>query len=136
MAWRWCTSFKPMWRRLSSTRALESYVAQFVVEISPRQVPVLPLALALRFFLRRSAKWRRTLVRAQRRFTPHIYDDLFDRYTRALVVGSTPGWRYDRYLLRQAAARSVRPASRVGGWGNPGSYSLPGAGRGGYHCWV
>jgi hypothetical protein len=121
--------------RRINTRAMDSYVDQVTVEVSPRQAPVLPLALALRFFLRRSAKFRKRLVDAQRQFTPHIYDDLFERYAPALVVGSTPGWRYDRYLLRQAAARSVRTASVVVGWDNPSSYSLPGASVRDITCW-
>jgi hypothetical protein len=121
--------------RRINTRAMDSYVDQVMVEISPRQIPLLPIALVVRFFLRRSARWRRGLARAQRRFTPHIYGDLFDRFAPQLVVGSTPGWRLDRYLLREAAARSIRTASVVVGWDNPSSYSLPGAPVDDITCW-
>jgi len=113
--------------RRINTRAMDSYVDQVIIEVSPLQLPVLPLALAARFFLRRSARWRAALVAAQRRFTPRIYQDLFERHAPALVVGSTPGWRQDRYLLREAAARGLPTASVVVGWDNPSSYSLPGA---------
>jgi hypothetical protein len=121
--------------RRINTRAMDSYVDQVMIEISPRQVPVLPLALLTRFFLRRSARWRAALLRAQRRFTPRLYGDLFDRYSPALVVGSTPGWRQDRYLLREAAARGLRTASVIVGWDNPSSYSLPGAPVDDIVCW-
>jgi hypothetical protein len=113
--------------RRINTRAMDSYVDQVMVEVSPRQVPILPLALMARFFLRRSARARAALVRAQERYTPRIYQDLFERYSPDLVVGSTPGWRQDRYLLREAAARRLRTASVVVGWDNPSSYSIPGA---------
>jgi len=118
-----------------NTRAMDSYVDQVIVEVSPRQIPFLPLALLLRFILRRSARSRRAFVRAQRRFTPQIYRDLFDRHEPAAVVGSTPGWRQDRYLLREAATRGIHTASVVVGWDNPSSYSLPGAPVQDITCW-
>jgi len=121
--------------RRINTRAMDSYVDQVIIEVSPLQLPVLPLALAARFFLRRSARWRAALVAAQRRFTPRIYQDLFERHAPALVVGSTPGWRQDRYLLREAAARGLPTASVVVGWDNPSSYSLPGAPVQDIVCW-
>jgi hypothetical protein len=121
--------------RQINTRAMDSYVDQVMVEVSPRQLPVLPLALMARVVMRRSRRCRRALVRSQQRFTPSIYEDVFDRYRPALVVASTPGWRLDRYLLREAAARGVRTASVVVGWDNPSSYSLPGAPVQDIVCW-
>jgi len=121
--------------RRINTRAMDSYVDQVAVEISPRQLPLFPLALLVRFFLRRSARWRAGLLRQQLRFTPRLYADLFERHTPALVLGSTPGWRQDRYLLREAAARRVPTASVVVGWDNPSSYSLPGAPVREIACW-
>jgi hypothetical protein len=121
--------------RRINTRAMDSYVDQVMVEVSPRQIPLLPLALIVRFLLRRSRRCRAALLRAQQRFTPRIYSDLFDRYAPALVVASTPGWRQDRYLLREAAARGLRTASVVVGWDNPSSYSLPGAPVQDILCW-
>jgi hypothetical protein len=118
-----------------NTTAMDSYVEQVLVEASPRQIPVLPIAWAALAILRRSRSARRALVHYQSRFTSNIYDDLFDRFRPALVVGSTPGWRQDRYLLREAAARGVRTASVVVGWDNPSSYSLPGAPVDKITCW-
>jgi hypothetical protein len=121
--------------RRINTRAMDSYVEQVTVEISPRQLPILPLALAARFFLRRSARARAALLRAHLRFTSAIYGDLFDRVRPSLVVASTPGWRQDRYLLREAAARRLRTGAVVVGWDNPSSYSLPGAPVQDIVCW-
>jgi hypothetical protein len=113
--------------RRMNTEAMDSYIRQVIVELSPRQAPILPFALALVWVLRRSARARKALVRAQNRFTSGLYSDLLERYRPDLVVGSTPGWRLDRYLLREAAARGIRTASVIVGWDNPSSYSLPGA---------
>jgi len=55
--------------------------------------------------LRRSHAARRALVRLQNHFNPWLYSDLFERYRPDLVIASTPGWRYDRYLLREAGDR-------------------------------
>jgi CDP-glycerol glycerophosphotransferase (TagB/SpsB family) len=74
------------------------------------------------------------LLRAQRRFTPRLYGDLSTGMPRP-VAGSTPGWRQDRYLLREAAARGLATASVVVGWDNPSSYSLPGAPVEDIVCW-
>lgn len=118
-----------------NTTAMDSYIHQVLVEASLLQVPILPLALLSVFSLRRSARMRKALMDYQRRFTPNIYDDLFEQYQPDLVIGSTPGWRHDRYLLREAAARGVRTASVVVGWDNPSSYSLPGAPVDSITCW-
>ena len=85
--------------------------------------------------LRRSRWARRLLVRLQSRFSPDLYADLFEKYQPELVVASTPGWRWDKYLLRQAAARGVPTASVIVGWDNTSSYSLPGADVDWVNCW-
>ncbi|HAY85330.1 MAG TPA: hypothetical protein DCY42_10550 [Chloroflexi bacterium] len=85
--------------------------------------------------MRYSKLARRLLVRAQRQFVPGIYQDLFDRYTPDLVIASTPGWRYDRYLLREAAAKGIPTASVIVGWDNTSSYSLSGADMDWVTCW-
>jgi hypothetical protein len=118
-----------------NTTAMDSYVDQVLIEASPRQIPVLPFAWLFILLLRRSARVRQALVDYQRKFTANIYDDLFERYQPDLVVGSTPGWRQDRYLLREAAARGVRTASVIVGWDNPSSYSLSGAPVDSITCW-
>jgi hypothetical protein len=51
------------------------------------------------------------------------------------VVASTPGWRWDRYVLREAAARGINTAAAIVGWDNPSSYRLPGAPVNWVNCW-
>jgi CDP-glycerol glycerophosphotransferase (TagB/SpsB family) len=60
---------------------------------------------------------------------------LFEKYDPDLVIGSTPGWREDRYLLREAMARGVTTASIILGWDNPSSYSIPGVPVDRITCW-
>ncbi|MGC8857411.1 MAG: hypothetical protein ACP5QU_11525, partial [Anaerolineae bacterium] len=87
-----------------------------------------PAALAI-LLLRSSAAARHALVRAQLRFTPDpgLYADLFARYQPDLVIASTPGWRLDRYLLREAYRLGIPRMSVIVGWDNPSSYAIPGA---------
>ena len=66
---------------------------------------------------------------------PHIYDDLFEKYQPDLVVSRTPGWRMDRYILREAARRGIRTAAVTVGWDNPSSYSQNGAPVDYITCW-
>jgi hypothetical protein len=94
-----------------------------------------PLARALVELLRRSSAARRALVSFQTRFTPRLYADLFEKYQPALVVASTPGWRMDRYLLREAHARGVETAAVVVGWDNSSSYSISGSPVDWISCW-
>ena len=96
----------------------------------------IPAALAT-IVLRSSRLARKALVQAQSRFTPHpgLYTDLFDKYQPDLVVASTPGWRIDRYLLREAGQRGVRTATVIVGWDNPSSYAVPGANVEYAICW-
>ena len=121
--------------RRINTEAMDSYVEQVAVEEPNRRRLWMPLAWAVITGLRRSRSLRRWLVRAQSRYAPSLYADLFERYSPSLVVASTPGWRHDRYLLREAARRGVATASVVVGWDNPSSYSLPGAPVGRMTCW-
>lgn len=121
--------------RRINTEAMDSYVEQVAVEEPNRRRLWMPLAWLVLAGLRRSRRVRQALVGAQRRFTPALYADLFERHAPALVVASTPGWRLDRYLLREAARRGVRTASVVIGWDNPSSYSLPGAPVESMTCW-
>jgi CDP-glycerol glycerophosphotransferase (TagB/SpsB family) len=60
---------------------------------------------------------------------------LFEKYRPDLVVASTPGWRLDRYLLREAVQRGVITAAAIVGWDNPSSYRLPGAPIDHITCW-
>lgn len=121
--------------RSINTEAMDSYVEQVAVEEPNRRRLLMPLAWLALAALRRSRRARRTLVDLQRRYTPALYADLFERYRPGLVVASTAGWRLDRYLLREAAARGVPTAAAVVGWDNPSSYSLPGAPLDHITCW-
>ncbi len=115
--------------------AVESYVSQVKAEANPRRKALFPFIQLIVGILRRSAAARRWLLRAQMRFTPNIYSDLFEKYQPQLVVASTPGWRYDRYLLREASARNIPTASVIVGWDNTSSYSLAGATVDWITCW-
>jgi hypothetical protein len=95
----------------------------------------LPFLRGLIWLMRRSRLLRRIIVRAQSYFTPHIYDDLFEKYRPELVISRTPGWRMDRYILREAAARGVRTVATIVGWDNPSSYNLNGAPMDYITCW-
>ena len=121
--------------RRINTEAMDSYVRQVAVEEPIRRLPLMPLAWLTIALLRRSSAVRRLLIGVQQRFTPFIYTDLFERYRPALVVASTPGWRLDRYLLREAAQRGVQTATAIVGWDNPSSYGLPGAPVDWATCW-
>lgn len=115
--------------------AVQSYVDQVKAEAHRRRKLLFPFVQLLVALLRHSRAARRWLVRAQGHFTPRIYADLFDQYQPDLVVASTPGWRFDRYLLREAAARGIPTASVIIGWDNSSSYSLPGAEVDSITCW-
>jgi len=85
--------------------------------------------------MRRSRRARQAIIDMQNRYTPGIYGDLFDRYQPEMVIASTPGWRWDRYLLREAAAKGIPNTSVIVGWDNTSSYSLPGAHVDWVTCW-
>jgi len=115
--------------------AVDSYVNQVKSEAHPRRKLLFPL-MQLAVAILRQTRWaRRWLLKAQSRFTPNIYGDLFEKYRPDLVVASTPGWRFDRYLLREAGARGISTASVIVGWDNTSSYSLPGAPVDWITCW-
>lgn len=115
--------------------AVDSYINQVKAEAHARRKLLFPFMQLVVAILRRSRAARRWLQRAQLRFTPAIYADLLEKYQPSLVVASTPGWRHDRYLLREAAARNIPTASVIVGWDNPSSYSLPGAPVDWISCW-
>jgi hypothetical protein len=118
-----------------NTEAMDSYVEEVTAEEGRRRRLLLPLAQVLIGTLRRSSKARRALLNAQRRYSPPLYKDLFERYQPQLVVASTPGWRLDRFILREAANRGITTAAVIVGWDNPSSYSLPGAPVDWITCW-
>lgn len=118
-----------------NTTAMDGHLRQMAYEASPNGKRIMPLIRGLTRLLRRSRLARGGLLRLQNRWNPRLYADLFARYDPALVVASTPGWRWDRYLLREAAARGVPTAAVIVGWDNPSSYRLPGAPVDWINCW-
>ena len=118
-----------------NTAAMDSYIRQTLTEEPPRRLALMPLAWLTIAALRRSARARQALVRAQERFNPGLYADLFEAQPPDLVVAGTPGWRMDRYLLREARARGIPTAAGIVGWDNPSSYSIPGSRVDHVTCW-
>jgi CDP-glycerol glycerophosphotransferase (TagB/SpsB family) len=96
----------------------------------------IPSALMI-LLLRNFSFARKLLVRMQNRFTPNpgLYSDLFDKYNPDMVIASTPGWRMDRYLLRESARRGIPNMTVIVGWDNPSSYSVSGADVQWATCW-
>lgn len=121
--------------RQINLQAVDSYIRQVEAEAHLRRRIQFPMVTGLVWGLRRSRQARKKLVELQQRFTPALYADLFDRYQPDLVVASTPGWRYDRYLLREATARRITTTAVIVGWDNTSSYSLPGAPVDWINCW-
>ncbi len=138
--WQWLLGYLRRvggsWR--INTAAMDSHIWEVWTENSWkfRLGLWLPAALAI-LGLRSSAFLRRFLVRLQEHLspTPGIYADLFDRHRPSLVVASTPGWRLDRYLLREAQQRGITTMTAIVGWDNPSSYAIPGAEVKWATCW-
>ena len=114
---------------------VDNYVRWVEFEAPPKRRALFPLVKTAVSILRHSRPARQALVNWQNRFTPNLYGDLFEHYQPDLVIASTAGWRLDRYLLREAAARKIRTAAIVLGWDNPSSHALPGAKIDHISCW-
>ena len=115
--------------------AVDSYVHQVEAEAHQRRRMMFPAMKGVVRVLRQSQQARKFLVDLQSRYTPKIYSDLFETYKPDMVIASTPGWRWDRYLLREAVAYGVPTTSVIVGWDNTSSYSLPGAEVDWVSCW-
>jgi hypothetical protein len=124
------------WRM--NTAAMDSHIWEVWTENSWafRLGIWIPAAL-ITCILRTFPAARRLLVRAQLGYwsSGGIYADLFDKYHPDLVIASTPGWRLDRYLLREAHERGILTATVIVGWDNPSSYAVPGAAVDWATCW-
>ena len=118
-----------------NTAALDSQIPQVEFEAKGKRRIILPLIRLILFLMRHFRFARKIVYQQQLKFTPDIYSDLFSKYKPGLVVASSPGWRYDRYLLREAAAHGIPTAAVVVGWDNPSSYSIPGAPIDWVNCW-
>jgi hypothetical protein len=118
-----------------NTNAMDGHLRQMGHEASRNGKRLMPIIRGLTRLLRKSRAARGLLMDIQQNFTPTIYTDLFQKYRPDLVIASTPGWRWDRYLLREAAAQGVDTAAVIVGWDNPSSYRLPGAPVKHITCW-
>ncbi len=135
--WQWWLNFI---RRVGSSRkinvaAQDSYIRQVAVEESNRRRLLMPLAWLTIAGMRIAKPVRKLVRKLQARFTPDFYNELFNRLPPDLVIASTPGWRYDRYLLRAASRQGVPTAAAIVGWDPPSSYGLPGAEVDYITCW-
>ena len=115
--------------------AVKAYVKQVEHEAHKMRKLFFPIIKVLVLILHNSYLARKILVKIQHIFNPDIYSDLFERYKPSLVVASTPGWRQDRYILREAIKQGIATVSVIIGWDNTSSYSLPGAKVDWITCW-
>ncbi|NWF64342.1 MAG: CDP-glycerol glycerophosphotransferase family protein [Chloroflexi bacterium] len=124
--------------RRINTEAMDSHIWEVWVENSWKFRLGIWIPSALAILLLRNFSWaRKLLVRIQNRFTPDpgLYTDLFDKYNPDMVIASTPGWRMDRYLLRESARRGIPNMTVIVGWDNSSSYNVSGADVQWATCW-
>ncbi|MCC7119752.1 MAG: hypothetical protein IT310_14600 [Anaerolineales bacterium] len=119
-----------------NTEAMDSHIWEVWAENGWKFRLGIWIPSALMILLLRNFSWaRKLLVKIQNRFTPNIYADLFDQYKPDLVIASTPGWRMDRYLLRESAKRGIPNMTVIVGWDNSSSYNISGADVQSATCW-
>ena len=121
-----------------NTEAMDSHISEVWAENGWKFRLGIWIPSALMIFLLRNFSFaRKLLVKIQNRFTPNpgIYTDLFDKYQPDLVIASTPGWRIDRYLLRESAKRGIPNMTVIVGWDNSSSYNISGADVQYSTCW-
>jgi CDP-glycerol glycerophosphotransferase (TagB/SpsB family) len=116
-------------------QAVNGFMNQVEDEAHAKRKALFPLMRGFVGLMRRSKWLREWVMQAQNRFTSNVYTSLFEKYQPDLVVAATPGWRLDRYLLREAAVCGVTTATVIVGWDNSSSYSLPGAPVDWATCW-
>jgi CDP-glycerol glycerophosphotransferase (TagB/SpsB family) len=122
--------------RRINTEAMDSHIWEVWAENSWKFRLGIWIPSALMILLLRNFSWARALlVKMQNRFTPNIYSDLFDKYQPDMVIASTPGWRMDRYLLRESARRGIPNMTVIVGWDNSSSYNVSGADVQWATCW-
>ena len=122
--------------RRINTEAMDSHIWEVWAENGWKFRLGIWIPSALMILLLRNFSWaRKLLVKIQNRFTTNIYSDLFDKYEPDLVIASTPGWRMDRYLLRESAKRGIPNMTVIVGWDNSSSYNVSGADVQYATCW-
>lgn len=114
---------------------VDHYIRQVKGEAHARRRQLFPLMEGIARTLRHSRPARQMLQRTQMRYTSTIYSDLFTKYRPALVIAASPGFRQDRYLLREAAKRHIPTAAAIISWDSSSSYGLPGAPVDYITCW-
>jgi len=114
---------------------VDSYINQVKSEAHPRRRQLFPVMEGVARVMRSARPARRALRSYQSRFTPDLYNDLFDKYRPGLVIAGSPGFRQDRYLLREAAQRKIPTAAAIISWDSSSSYGLPGAEVDWITCW-
>jgi CDP-glycerol glycerophosphotransferase (TagB/SpsB family) len=115
--------------------AVDAYREQVRYESTGLRRRIFPLMEGALAVVRRSQAARQALIRWQSRFVPNLYTDLFEKYQPDMTIAATPGWRFDRYLLRESAARGIPNTAVIVGWDNPSSYNVPGAKMDYATCW-
>jgi len=138
--WQWLLAYlrRVGGSRRINTAAMDSHIWEVWAENSWKFRLGIWLPAALwTLFLRNFSFARKSLIYLQNRFTPNagLYTDLFEKYKPDLVVASTPGWRLDRYLLREATRQGIRNATVIVGWDNSSSYNISGADVHWATCW-
>ena len=122
--------------RRINTEAMDSHIWEVWAENGWKFRLGIWIPSALMILLLRNFSWaRKLLVKIQNRFTTNIYSDLFDKYHPDMVIASTPGWRMDRYLLRESAKRGIPNMTVIVGWDNSSSYNVSGADVQYATCW-
>lgn len=114
---------------------VDAYIEQVKSEAHARRRQLFPVMEGLARLMRKIKPIRRALMRYQNRFTANIYPDLFDKYQPSLVIAGSPGFRQDRFLLREAARRGITTAAAMISWDSSSSYGLPGAEVDWMTCW-
>lgn len=114
---------------------VDSYIQQVKSEAHSRRRLIFPIMESIAQTMRRSRSLRQAFMRYQNRFTSNIYADLFEKYKPDLVIAASPGFRLDRFLLREAAARNIPSAAAIISWDSSSSYGLPGAHVDWITCW-
>jgi CDP-glycerol glycerophosphotransferase (TagB/SpsB family) len=122
--------------RRINTEAMDSHIWEVWAENGWKFRLGIWIPSALMILLLRNFSWaRQLLVKMQNRFTTNIYSNLFDKYNPDMVIASTPGWRMDRYLLRESARRGIPNMTVIVGWDNSSSYNVSGADVQWATCW-
>jgi len=114
---------------------VDSYIQQVKSEARGRRRQLFPVMEGAARLMRHARPARRALVRYQGRYNPGAYADLFEKYQPDLVIAASPGFRLDRYLLREAKVRGVPSAAAIISWDSSSSYGLCGAEIDYITCW-